>query len=140
MCIKCIKLRWKSSTRNVWILNYDKRICLFIRIKQRLCRGFLWLIKSREVILRFHFHVLSLAIIFIKDITYTAMHASCSDLYLDYNSIDLLLHWQKNTCEVVCTPYVIGFGMLTMFMLLYWGQYTFNYLTVMLTVLNRSNH
>jgi hypothetical protein len=38
------------------------------------------------VILRFHFHVLSLAIIFIKDITYTAMHASCSDLYLEINS------------------------------------------------------
>ena len=78
-----------------------KRMCLFIRIRQRLCRDFLRLIKSREVILRFHFHVLSLAIIFIKDITYTAMHASCSDLYLEINSEGRVLGRHFTTKEAI---------------------------------------
>ena len=76
-------------------------MCLFIPIRQRLCRGFFRLIESKEVILRFHFRVLSLTIIFIKDIAYTAMHASCSDLYLEINSEGRVLGRHFTTKEAI---------------------------------------
>ena len=65
----CVLAMYEYSTTS-------NRMCLFIRMRQDLCRSFL--IETK----RFHVYVSSLLTMFIKDITYTAMSASSIDFHL----------------------------------------------------------